>query len=103
MEIQESIIYYAREKLLEGVAFPHTTQDKIKTLTLDVKLGKSCIVLMQSWSACMAVCLVLEFNATMLVSQDQERTQIKKHMQICLMMNPGFKTLSLLLLQNCFK
>jgi hypothetical protein len=40
----------------------------------------------------MAVRLALEFNATVLESQNRERTQIEKYMRVCLMMNPGFET-----------
>ena len=40
----------------------------------------------------MAVRLALEFNATTLVSQNRERTQVEKHMRVCLVMNPGFET-----------
>jgi hypothetical protein len=40
----------------------------------------------------MAVCLALEFNATTLVSQNRERTQVEKHMWVCLVMNLGFET-----------
>ena len=40
----------------------------------------------------MAIRLALEFNATTLVSQNRERTQIEKHMRVFLMMNPGFET-----------
>jgi hypothetical protein len=35
---------YGGEKLLWGIAFLHTTQDKMKTLTSDMKLGKLNIV-----------------------------------------------------------
>ncbi|KAM6501265.1 hypothetical protein JOM56_004279 [Amanita muscaria] len=79
-EVQKSIVYYAAEKLLGGVAFPHTTERKKETLTSDAKL------------ACMAVRLALEFNATTLTSQIRERTQVEKHMRVCLVMNPGFET-----------
>ncbi|KIL63636.1 hypothetical protein M378DRAFT_662372 [Amanita muscaria Koide BX008] len=78
-EIQKSIVYYAAEKLLGGVAFPHTTERKKETLTSDAKL------------ACMAVRLALDFNATTLTSQNRERTQVEKHMRVCLVMNPGFE------------
>jgi hypothetical protein len=40
----------------------------------------------------MAVRLALEFNATTLVLQNRERTQVEKHMRVCLVMNPGFET-----------
>lgn len=43
-------------------------------------------------SACMAVRLALEFNATTFSSQTRERTQVEKHMRVCLVMNPGFET-----------
>ncbi|KIL63618.1 hypothetical protein M378DRAFT_24971 [Amanita muscaria Koide BX008] len=76
-KIQDSIVYYAGEKLLGGVAFPH---DKKKALSKDAKL------------ACMAVRLALEFNATTLASQNREMTQVEKHMRVCLVMNPGFET-----------
>lgn len=79
MEIQRSIVYYVGEKLLGGVAFPHTTKDKKVALTSEAKL------------ACMAVRLALEFNATTLESQNRERTQVEKHMRVCLVMNPGFE------------
>ncbi|KAM6501264.1 hypothetical protein JOM56_004278 [Amanita muscaria] len=78
-EIQKSIVYYTAEKLLGGVAFPHTTKDKKVALTSEAKL------------ACMAVRLALEFNATTLESQNRERTQVEKHMRVCLVMNPGFE------------
>jgi hypothetical protein len=40
-------VYYAAEKLLGGVAFPHSPRDKKKALTADVILGKSCVVLLR--------------------------------------------------------
>ncbi|KIL63641.1 hypothetical protein M378DRAFT_57978, partial [Amanita muscaria Koide BX008] len=42
--------------------------------------------------ACMAVRLALEFNTTTLESQNRERTQVEKHMRVCLVMNPGSET-----------
>ncbi|KIL63609.1 hypothetical protein M378DRAFT_164281 [Amanita muscaria Koide BX008] len=76
-DIRNYIVYYAAEKLLGGVAFPHTPEAKKETFTSEAKL------------ACMAVRLALEFNATTLASQNRERTQVEKHMRVCLVMNPG--------------
>ena len=67
-------------------------------LTDDAKLGMNFNLLFSEsitqgvWLACMAVRLALEFNATTLESQDRERTQIEKHMRVCLVVNPGFET-----------
>ncbi|KAM6495554.1 hypothetical protein JOM56_008260 [Amanita muscaria] len=79
-EIRNYIVYYAAEKLLGGVAFPHTPEAKKETFTSEAKL------------ACMAVRLALEFNATTLASQNRERTQVEKHMRVCLVMSTGFET-----------
>ncbi|KIL68319.1 hypothetical protein M378DRAFT_158863 [Amanita muscaria Koide BX008] len=78
-EIRNYVVYYAAEKLLGGVAFPHTPKAKKETFTSEAKL------------ACMAVRLALEFNATTLASQNRERTQVEKHMRVCLVMSPGFE------------
>jgi hypothetical protein len=40
----------------------------------------------------MAVRLALQFNATKLVSQNRERTQVEKHTRVCLVMNPTSDT-----------
>ncbi|KAM6501250.1 hypothetical protein JOM56_004264, partial [Amanita muscaria] len=77
MEIQKSIVYYAGEKLLGGASYASLSSEKS---------------LMPFRSACMAVRLALEFNATTLESQNRERTQVEKHMRVCLVMNPGFET-----------
>jgi len=65
-DIRRYIVYFAAEKLLGGVTFPHTTKDKLKVLTDGAKL------------ACMAVRLALDFNATTLESKDLERRQVER-------------------------
>ncbi|KAM6501280.1 hypothetical protein JOM56_004294, partial [Amanita muscaria] len=76
-KIQDSIVYYAGEKLLGGASYTWLSSEKS---------------LMPFRSACMAVRLALEFNATTLASQNREMTQVEKHMRVCLVMNPGFET-----------
>jgi hypothetical protein len=42
--------------------------------------------------ACMAVRLALEFNSTTLKLQNRERTQVEKHMRICITVDEGNET-----------
>ncbi|KAM6501286.1 hypothetical protein JOM56_004300 [Amanita muscaria] len=79
-DIRNYIAYYAAEKLLGGVAFPHTPEAKKETFTSEAKLGKLSIVVLR------------KFNATTLASQNRERTQVEKHMRVCLVMNTEFET-----------
>jgi hypothetical protein len=69
---------FAGEKLL-CKAFS-TTEDFVRNLSAVKKM------------ACMSVRLALEFNGKTLRAQDIERKLVRKHMRVCLSVDPGFET-----------
>lgn len=74
-EVKADIIHFAQEKLI--CRSPYVEGEP---LTQDAEL------------ACMSVRFGLEFNATTLASQDRERTQVEKHLRLCLAIDRGFET-----------